>query len=44
LRQAQRCAGLHVSRLMRSQPPLDLHVLVNRSVVKFFISPKEHGR
>jgi len=31
-------AGLHVNLLMRCQPPLDLHVLVNLSVVKFSTS------
>ena len=33
-------AGLHVSQLMRSQFPLDLHVLVNLSVVKYILQPK----
>jgi hypothetical protein len=32
--------GLHVSQLMRSQLPLELHVLVNLSGVKFLLHPK----
>ena len=40
LREAQRCGGLHVSQLTRSQFPLDLHVLVNLSVVKYMLHPQ----